>query len=266
MPNASQQGRACRECNYPVDVPCNMAECRGFDTARRSPFDMYYPKSQQPVQQHGTVSAPELRHPLSKSGEKALVSVRAKFDSGHRAEALAALQKAQKDSSSEPYALSLMGELRLRSGDLPGAVAALRQAIPMLPIAANYANLGYALCLLNRCEEGRAEIERSIQLDHNSPKTRFLLGVMLLDAGGKESEAKAQLELIQEQIPAARLALAVVHERTGEPDAARDQLRLLTGPDAATLDAMQVWAKAVAANKKPSEAFNLGSRSDQDAQ
>lgn len=117
----SSRPRSCRECNYPIERPCNLAECKGFEAASRSPFDMHYP-DQQPVQRRGTVSASELRHRLSKSGEKAILDARAKFAAGRTEAALADLKKAQDDSSTRPYALSLLGEFRLRSGDIEAAV------------------------------------------------------------------------------------------------------------------------------------------------
>jgi tetratricopeptide (TPR) repeat protein len=259
LPAQQNSGRgriSCRECNYTVERPCNLAECPGADTSTRSPFEMYYP-NQQPVERSGTISASELRHALSTTEAKTITDARAKFSAGRTEEALADLKKAEDKSSLKPYALSVMGEIRLRLGDVEGAVKALRNAVALLPIAGNYSNLGFALCLLNRCEEGRAEIERSIKLDRNAIKPRFLLGILLLDESGKETEAEAQLERVQKAIPAAHLALAVLHERRGEPDAAEKQLRQLLGDDTAKIQAYQRWTKTVAANEKPSRAFQL---------
>jgi len=173
----------------------------------------------------GTVSVEELRNPLTGKSLKTILSAQQHLRSGERIQGLQELRQAMNDPIAMPYAISILGAEHVRSGEYDVATRELQQAVKLLPgRAENFSNLAYVLYLTGRIEEGVAEARKALQLDPARPKTRLVLGMLLLRQGSHEAEAIAHLQAATEEIPSAHLALAAHYERVGHaPEAEKER-------------------------------------------
>ena len=173
----------------------------------------------------GTVSVEELRNPLSGKSLRTILSAQQHLRSGERLQGLQELRQAMNDPIAMPYAISILGAEHVRSGEYDVATRELQQAVTLLPgRAENFSNLAYVLYLTGRIEEGVAEARKALQLDPARPKTRLVLGMLLLRHGSHEAEAIAHLQAATEEVPSAHLALAAHYERVGHaPEAEKER-------------------------------------------
>jgi len=173
----------------------------------------------------GTVSVEELRNPLTGKSLKTILSAQQHLRSGERIQGLQELRQAMNDPIAMPYAISILGAEHVRSGEYDVATRELQQAVKLLPgRAENFSNLAYVLYLTGRIEEGVAEARKALQLDPARPKTRLVLGMLLLRHGSHEAEAIAHLQAATEEVPSAHLALAAHYERVGHaPEAEKER-------------------------------------------
>ncbi len=126
-----------------------------------------------------TVSADQLRHPVSRKGAKMLDRARSYSHAGEHAKAIDELRLALKEPSAAPYAHSILGAEYLRIGRYPAAVGELEEAVRLLPHeVANHSNLGYALYLVGQKDRGQEEVRLALSLDTHNPKTRFVLEIV----------------------------------------------------------------------------------------
>lgn len=173
-----------------------------------------------------TVSAEELRHPVSGKGRKLLDKARRYALAGDDSRAIAELKLALKEPSAVAYAHGYLGTEYLKRGQTTQAIEEIEQAIALLPHSAvDHSNLGYALCVHGQTGRGLQEIETALSLDQHLLKAHFLKGVILMDQGSHDSEAWENLQLAQKEIPSARLALALFYTRHGQSVAAQQQLQ-----------------------------------------
>ena len=173
----------------------------------------------------GTVSVEELRNPLSGKSLRTILSAQQHLRSGERLQGLQELRQAMNDPIAMPYAISILGAEHVRSGEYDVATRELQQAVKLLPgRAENFSNLAYVLYLTGHTEEGVAEARKALQLDPARPKTRLVLGMLLLRQGSHEAEAIAHLQAATEEVPSAHLALAAHYERVGHaPEAEKER-------------------------------------------
>jgi len=173
----------------------------------------------------GTVSVEELRNPLSGKSLRTILSAQQHLRSGERIQGLQELRQAMNDPIAMPYAISMLGAEHVRTGEYDVALRELQQAVKLLPgRAENFSNLAYVLYLTGRTEEGVAEARKALQLDPAGPKTRLVLGMLLLRQGSHEAEAIAHLQAATQEIPGAHLALASHYERLGRaPEAEKER-------------------------------------------
>jgi Flp pilus assembly protein TadD len=173
----------------------------------------------------GTVSVEELRNPLTGKSLKAILTAQQDLRSGQRQKGLEELRLAMKDPSAMPYAISILGAEHIRMGDFNVAVSELQQAVRLLPgRPENLSNLAYALYLTGNIETGLVEAHKALQLDPAGPKTRLVLGLLLLRQGSHEAEAIAHLQAATEEIPSAHLMLAAHYDRLGRaPEAEKER-------------------------------------------
>jgi Flp pilus assembly protein TadD len=126
-----------------------------------------------------TVSAEQLRHPVSRKGAKMIQRARSYSRAGDHAKAIEELQLALKEPSAAPYAHSILGSEYLRIGQVRAAVGELEDAVRLLPHeVANHSNLGYALYLVGQKDRGQQEVRLALSLDTKNPQTRFVLGIV----------------------------------------------------------------------------------------
>lgn len=205
-----------------------------------------------------TISAAELKHPLSKKGRKLLLEAQSDVLAGKVPQGMEKINRALDDPSAVPYAHSLLSAVLLLQGRISDAIPELQTSVRLLPIAANYSNLGYALCLSGNCEQGEEELKRAMQLDSTSAKPHYLLGLIHLDENPPRREACDNLRDAQRRVPPAAMALAVCYLRSGEVSAADAQMRRILG---STNDAQVArwfdWAERVALQPDPASVFGF---------
>ncbi len=205
-----------------------------------------------------TVSVTQLRHPLSRKGMRLIKKVESYLKIGQRAKAKEQLAEAMKEPSAAPYAHAILGTEYLRDGKPAAAIPELEDAARVLPIAGVHSNLGYALCLTGHGKRGQQELEEALRLDGDSPQTRFLIGIILLNQKSQAQEAQYNLKMAQDRVRSAHLGLAVCDILKGEMDAAQKQVRQYLGPERENefFVAWQ-WVSAAAADPHPAAAFGF---------
>jgi tetratricopeptide (TPR) repeat protein len=128
----------------------------------------------------GTVSVEQLRHPVSRKGDRLLRQAQNFAAMGNHHKAIAQLQAALKERSAIPYAHSMLGIEYLKTNQVPAAVAELEQAVTLLPRnVADHSNLAYALLLSGDLDRGEKEVREALELDRNNSKTRMVLSWIL---------------------------------------------------------------------------------------
>ena len=206
-----------------------------------------------PASGNQTVSVDELRHPLSRKGQKLIDKIEKELQAGDRSSAMEELNLAVKEPSAAPYAHNILGVEYLKVHKVSEAVDELAQAIALMPgFAAGHSNLGYALCLNGQSEQGFQEIEQALNLDRSSLRAHFLKGVILMDRGAGDHEAWQNLEEAQREVPTAHLALAIFYARHGQSSPAQQQLQdFVQLNPRVTLNQAQDWLNGVAPTGVP---------------
>ena len=173
----------------------------------RSPEPDAFPPFQRPLEASGTVSLAELRDPLKGKALEMLLTAEKQLRSGETRRALEVLRTARKNPQAAPVALGFLGTEHLRQGLTDAAVVELEQSVQLRPgDATTQSNLAYALFLEGRDEQGLAHARKAVQLDPARPKSRFVLGRLLIRLGRIE-EAKFHLRIAAEELPGAGLVL-----------------------------------------------------------
>jgi Flp pilus assembly protein TadD len=208
--------------------------------------------------ENDTVTVAELQHPLSGKARSLLLKAQAAMRGGNFDECFQDLDKAIKINSAVPYAHGVRGAAYLLQGHVPEAISELQQAVQVLPIPANYTNLGYAHLLSGDVELGEQKLRRAIEFHSQLPQTRYLMGLLLLDRKPQITEACEHLQRARDLMPAVHMALAVCYVRDGRDVAANGQIRQVLGPaNESKFEFWKNWVSWVAAQPKPSTAFGL---------
>ena len=159
---------------------------------------------------------------------------------GRTADAIAALDPLVSSASPLPAALSLLGVLRARQGDIEPALAALTKAIALAP-SEERAYLDFAIM----CTEHR-NWERGLEVTamgvHNVPRSarlRSIRGVILVQLGRFEEAVKDfdEADLLEPRTALGNLGQIVLMTDQGRPEDAAASLRsrLKSDPDNALL-------------------------------
>jgi tetratricopeptide (TPR) repeat protein len=192
------------------------------------------PPIQGPPAPSGLVSAQQLANPLTSEDKKLLDRIQSNFREGKRDQALEDLAVAQRRPSTEPYAAGILGAQYLREGNVERAIPELEKAARMLPGSSEiHANLGYALLVARRYARAESEEQQALTLNPNSSRASYLMGLVLLNENVRLEEAVHDLQAAEEDVPAARLALANYYAKTGDQKAAeqeREQYNRATRP------------------------------------
>jgi Tfp pilus assembly protein PilF len=237
----------------PGDMPRTAVERAQWTLAKASTF----PSDHEPHAAPGTVSVGELRNPAPKT-ELSLMQQAQRFaNSGDHATAIQVLKRGLAEGSPMAHARGMLATEYLKTGKIRAAIAQLQVAIQLAPsVAANYSNLGFALCRLGDTENGERQVRQAIRLDKDQPKSHYLLGLILLDRG--TPEARDELLLARNEVSAARLALAVYDEHHGQMDEAERQIQaFLRMSPSADPAGTEIWVAATAALERPASAFGF---------
>lgn len=216
-----------------------------------------FPSDRQPQAAPGTVSAADLRNGPPKTELSLMQRAQRFVDTGDHSAAIQVLKRGLAEALSMPHARGFLAVEYLRTGNMRAAITQLKIAIEAAPsLAANYSNLGYALCRIGDTENAERQVREAIRLDRKLWKSHFLLGLILLNRG--TSEARDELLLAQNELSAARLALAVYHERFGETDEAERQIQaFLRMSPSADPGGTEIWVATAAALQQPASAFGF---------
>lgn len=173
----------------------------------------------------GVVSVEEARNPLTGKSLRAIITAQEHLKSGQHDRGMRELRDAMKDPVAMPYAIGILGAEHLKAGQVDTALEELEQAVLLLPQPPILSNLAYALYLKGETEGGLEEVRKALQLDGGKPKTRLVLGMLLLQQGDHEAEAIQQLQAAAaEGTPSAHLVLARHYDRAGKaPEAEKER-------------------------------------------
>jgi len=170
------------------------------------------------------VSVEELRNPLTGRSLRMILTAQEHLKSGQRERGMEELRAAMGDPVAVPYAISLLGVEHVRAGQLDTALDELELAVQVLPRPENRSNLAYVLYLKKQTGRGLEEVRKAIQMDGGVPKTRLVLGLLLLQQGSHEDEAVQQLQAAARENPSAHLVLAQHYDRAGKaPEAEKER-------------------------------------------
>lgn len=171
-------------------------------------------------------SLPKARYNLGKAYEAA----------GRDAEARTAFEQ----SSPLAEAELALGNLSLKAGDVPGAIARFRKALAMRPIYPEaHGNLGSALADSGNLPEARTALEQAIRIDPTQSNAHNNLGRVLAMQGALQ-EAVVHLRRAVRQNPKdvrSRFNLARVLQESNAMDAAIAEYRQAIAIDPAFADA-----------------------------
>lgn len=171
------------------------------------------------------VSVEELRHPLTGRSLRTILAAKQHLKSGKHELGMQALREAMTDPMAMPYAISMLGIEHLTAGQVDIALGELEQAVRVLPRPENHSNLAYTLYLKGETERGLVHARKALQLDGGQPKTRLVLGMLLLQEGAHETEALQQLQAAAQESPSAHLVLAGHYDRAGQAPKAESERR-----------------------------------------
>jgi Tfp pilus assembly protein PilF len=170
------------------------------------------------------VSVEEARNPLAGKSLHAIVTAQEHLKSGQHERGMQELRDAMRDPVAMPYAVTMLGVEHLKAGQLDTAIDELQQAVHLLPRSENRSNLAYAFYLTGQTERGLEEVRKALQLDGGRPKTRLVLGLLLLRQGSHEAEAIQHLQAAAAESPSAHLVLARLYDRAGKaPEAEKER-------------------------------------------
>jgi Tfp pilus assembly protein PilF len=173
-----------------------------------------------------TVSARELRHPLSAKSKRMFTAAQKASEKGEYLKAIDMLRSVVNEPAAEPFARMNIGVAYIRAGQPAPAVPELRQAVRLMPDdAVAHTNFAYALLLTGRLDEAEAEGRHAVRIDNNNFKARWVMGSILLAKGSRVEEGVEDLRFASREIPKARVQLAQFYERNGQRAEAVRELR-----------------------------------------
>ncbi len=242
----------------PLSPHSGMSPFNYLEPTPRDSNDEFAFPSEEPREGKGAISVAELQHPLSGKGRALILKAQTDLRAGKVEACLQDLDQAMKVASAVPYVHGVRGAAYLLSGRYPQAISELQLAVQLLPLPANYSNLGYAYLLQGNEDQGEQELRRALELHSSPQQTRYLMGLLLLDRKPQNREACENLQQAQKLMPAVHMALAVCYVRDGNDDAADGQIREVLGSaNASKFEFWKRWVSSVAAQPKPSAAFGL---------
>jgi tetratricopeptide (TPR) repeat protein len=127
-----------------------------------------------------TVTMSELRHPLSRKAQTALLKAKQQSDAGDHAAAVRVLGRAAKSMPGDAYVRTNLGVEYLRIGDVDAALPVLEEAARLMPDSGmTRGNLAYAYYVTHRCDDAVAEARAAVAADRGNEKLENLLRAAL---------------------------------------------------------------------------------------
>ena len=129
----------------------------------------------------GTISADLLRYHVPSQALHMLQEARRAADAGDHPGAIRTLEKTlAKYPDSAAWTRSMLGVEYLKTYQLPAAVAALEQAVLLLPRdGVNRSNYGLSLVLSGQYDRAQQELRRALELDPRNLKAKQLLDALI---------------------------------------------------------------------------------------
>jgi Flp pilus assembly protein TadD len=240
----------CRDELSGLPIPCHQGQ-ENFDLSSLGAPSL-------PQRSAGTVSADELRHPLSRKAKRSLDKAQSLIRSGKHIEAIAPLRELATIPSGEPYAYSLLGQEYLRLGDIRAALIELQQAVSLLPNnVPDLANFGLALLMTGDTGAAELALRHALERDPKNPQTKMVLGVTVLEKGSHDQEGVEFLLAAAPRCPSAHLALAAFYARAGRLDSAEQEARAYLGPASSDPTALHGWVESQARQSATSSGFTF---------
>jgi Flp pilus assembly protein TadD len=208
-----------------------------------APIEVRLPSSSSAKAPAGMVTLASLRHKVPKA---AVREYRAAVEARNHGDGGAVLAHLLKAASIDPGFAAAHNDIAAQYIDVKrydGALAELDKAEALDP-ASVAVQLNRALCLsrMSRLVEAEAAARRAMQLDGASPRSRYLLGMILINEKKFTREALDDLVESSEKYPQARLTAARILAQTGHNSEAREQLsRYLNGCRAPNCQSVQTW-------------------------
>lgn len=170
------------------------------------------------------VSVEEARNPLQGRSLHMILTAQEHLRSGQHERGIQELRDAMKDPVAMPYAITILGGEHVKAGQLDVALDELQQGVRLLPRSTTYSNLAYVLYLKKQTGRGLELARKAIQMDGGQPKTRLVLGLLLLQQGSHDAEAIRNLQAAAPENPDAHLILAQHYDWTGKaPEAEKER-------------------------------------------
>jgi tetratricopeptide (TPR) repeat protein len=127
-----------------------------------------------------TVSADQLRRPLSTKAAKMLRQAQSYGSSGDHGRAIEELNRTLKEPSAIPYAHAMLGVEYLKTTQVGPAIEQLELASQMLPHDASiHSNFAYALFLSGDLDHAEREVRRALELDSGNKGAQLVLGYIV---------------------------------------------------------------------------------------
>lgn len=205
-------------------------DCRRKAADDLGPNDAVVPS--EPKVPAGTVSADELRHPLSGKALRLVKKASTLVQTGDHVHAIEQLEQAVKIPAAAPYAYSLLGQEHLRLGNPQAAKPELEEAVRLMPSdVADSADLGLVLLITGEPQRAEQELRRALQLDPNNLQTKLVLGEAILENGSHDEEGVEYLRAAGTRLRGAHVILAAFYAHSGQRDAAEQEARAFLGAD-----------------------------------
>jgi tetratricopeptide (TPR) repeat protein len=212
-----------------------------------APIEVRLPASSSAKAPAGTVTLASLRHNVPK---QAVREYRAAVEARHRADGETAIAHLLKAVAIDPEFAAAHNDMAAQYLDgkrYDSALAELDKAEALDP-ASIAVQLNRAICLsrIGRFVEAETAARRAMQLDGASARSRYLLGLILINQRKFTREALDDLVESSEKYPEARLTAAQVLVQTGRNSEAREQLsRYLDGCKAQNCQSVQKWLEGL---------------------
>jgi tetratricopeptide (TPR) repeat protein len=127
-----------------------------------------------------TVSADQLRRPLSTKAAKTLRQAQSFVSGGDHRRAIEELNRALKEPSAIPYAHAMLGVEYLKTAQAALAIEQLEPASQMLPHDASiHSNFAYALFLTGDLDRAEREVRRALELDSGNKGAQLVLSYIV---------------------------------------------------------------------------------------
>jgi tetratricopeptide (TPR) repeat protein len=127
-----------------------------------------------------TVSADQLRRPLSTKAAKLLRQAQSYGSGGDHDRAIEELNRALKEPSAIPYAHAMLGVEYLKTAQVGPAIEQLELASQMLSHDASiHSNFAYALFLTGDLDRAEREVRRALELDSGNKGAQLVLGYII---------------------------------------------------------------------------------------